>query len=374
MISDDEKLIRRVALASLRSITPRLAGEILSRTGGEEQFFSLTASQLSAIVGFNNRLFADGIRRKAIAEAEREADFIARNRIRPLYYTDPGYPQRLLQCDDAPLMIYTLGDCDLNSSHFIGIVGTRHATPYGNAFVAELVEGLASRMAEPPVIVSGLAYGIDIASHKAALTAGLPTIGVLAHGLNTLYPATHRDTAARMVRSGGMLLSDYRSIDAIHRGNFLARNRLVAGLCDCLVVAESDTKGGAMVTARLASAYSRDVFALPGRINDRFSRGCNRLISDCVAQLVTGPDDIIETMRWPVREPEGTQQELFPTLTPDEQAVTDLLTLKGEATLNDIAVAVDIPVPRLMGLLIDMEFRNLLLSVPGGRYRPALRL
>lgn len=370
----DDGLLHRVALASLRSLTPRLAGDILARTGGEEQFFSFSADSLAAVVGFRNRLFADDVRARALREAEKEVDFITRNSIRPLYFTDPDYPQRLLQCDDAPLMIYTIGDCDLNATHFIGIVGTRHATPYGVEFVDRLVAGLAERLTVPPVIVSGLAYGIDVTAHKAALNAGVPTAGVLAHGLNTIYPSTHRDIAARMVRAGGALITDYRSVDPTHKGNFLARNRIVAGLCDCLVVAESDIKGGAMVTARLASAYSRDVFALPGRINDRFSRGCNALISGCVAQLITSPEDMIEAMGWPVKADEGIQKELFVELTPDEQAVTDVLTRKGEATLNDIAVAVDIPIPRLMGLLIDMEFRDLLLAVPGGRYRPAITL
>ncbi len=373
-MNEDEKLLYRVAFASLRSITPRLAGDILARVGDEKQFFTFTSSQIASVLGFSNRLFSESIRNKAMEEGEKEVDFIKRNHIRPLYFTDEDYPVRLRQCEDAPLMLYTIGDCDLNSAHFIGIVGTRHATPYGNAFVGELVAGLAGKLAERPVIVSGLAYGIDVSAHDAALAAGLPTIGVLAHGLNTIYPSSHRSVAARMVREGGMLVSDYRSVDTIHRGNFLARNRIVAGLCDCLVVAESDTKGGAMVTAKLASAYSRDVFALPGRINDRYSRGCNKLISDCVAQLVTSPDDIIEAMRWPVKAEDGTQNGLFTELTPDEQAVADVLARKGEASLNDIAVAVDIPTPRLMGLLIDMEFRNLLLAVPGGLYRPAVNL
>lgn len=367
----DPSLLYRIAFASMRGLTPALARAILARTGTEERFFSLTAEQISASLGFRNRLFDRSLRDKALREAEDEVKFIERGNIQASYFTDPTYPTRLLECDDAPLMIYTLGDCDLNDARIVSIVGTRHATSYGTSFVDDLVKGLAEKSADPVVIVSGLAYGIDVAAHRAAISAGLPTVGVLAHGLNTIYPAMHRDTAARMVRAGGMLLTDYRSADAIHRGNFLARNRIVAGLCDCLVVAESDTKGGAMVTARLAAAYSRDVFALPGRVSDRFSRGCNKLISDCVAQLVASPDDLIESMRWPVKKPEGTQTSLFPELSPEEQAVIDLLAQKSEATLNDISASIDIPVPRLMGLLIDMEFRRLLLAIPGGRYRPA---
>ncbi len=365
-------LTYRIAFASLRSLTPTLAEAILARLGSEQKFFELTSDQLAACLGFRNRLLDSAVREKALADAANEESFIARNNIRPLYFTDPAYPRRLLECDDAPLMLYTLGDCDLNTPRFISIVGTRHSTAYGTAFVEDLVNGLADRCADPIVIVSGLAYGIDVAAHRAALAAGIPTIGVLAHGLNTIYPASHRDIAARMVRSGGMLLTDYRSCDNIHKGNFLARNRIVAGLCECLVVVESDTHGGALVTARLASAYSRDVFALPGRTTDRYSRGCNGLISSCVASLVTSADDIISSMRWPVKASEGDQPALFdtlPQLTDEEQAIIDTITRRGDATMSELLASVNISTPRLMGMLIDMEFRSLISALPGGRYQ-----
>ncbi len=368
----NDLLTYRIAIASLRGLTPALAGSILARIGSEQEFFVLTPEQLSAALGFRNRLFDRQVRDKALSEAVAETNFVSRANIRAIYFTDPDYPARLLECDDAPLMLYALGSCDLNQARFVSIVGTRHATPYGTAFVDDLVSGLASRCADPVVIVSGLAYGIDIAAHRAALDAGLPTIGVLAHGLNTIYPASHRDIAARMARSGGMLLTDYRSSDSIHRGNFLARNRIVAGLSDCTVVAESDTHGGALVTARLASAYSRDVFALPGRTSDRYSRGCNGLIASCMASLITSADDLIESMRWPVKPAEGHQPELFdsvPELTPEEQAVIDTITRRGDATLSELTASVNIPTPRLMGMLIDMEFRSLILAIPGGRYQ-----
>jgi len=367
-------LTYRIAFASLRSLTPALAEEILARLGSEKQFFELTSDQLAASLGFRNRLLDKAVRDKALDEAVNEATFISRNNIRALYFTDPDYPRRLLECDDAPLMLYTLGDCDLNNARFVSIVGTRHSTAYGSAFVEDLVNGLADKCADPIIIISGLAYGIDVAAHRAALAAGLPTIGVLAHGLNTIYPASHRDIAARMIRSGGMLLTDYRSCDAIHKGNFLARNRIVAGLCDCLVVAESDSHGGALVTARLASAYSRDVFALPGRITDRYSRGCNGLISSCVASLVTSADDIIASMRWPLKASEGDQPALFEHMPPqqlsdEEQAIIDTITRRGDATMSELTASVNIPTPRLMGMLIDMEFRSLITALPGGRYQ-----
>ncbi len=365
-------LAYRIAFASLRSLTPALAEAILARLGSEQEFFELTSDQLSAILGFRNRLLDRAVRDKALADAADEETFISRNNIRPIYFTDPDYPRRLRECEDAPLMIYTLGNCDLNASRFVSIVGTRHSTAYGAAFVEDLVNGLADKCADPVVIVSGLAYGIDVAAHRAALAAGLPTIGVLAHGLNTIYPASHRDIAARMVRNNGMLLTDYRSCDNIHKGNFLARNRIVAGLSDCLVVVESDTHGGSLVTARLASAYSRDVFALPGRTTDRYSRGCNSIISSCIASLVTSADDVISSMRWPVKASEGKQRSLFDTtaqLSDDEQAIIDTITRRGDATMSELIASVNVSTPRLMGMLIDMEFRSLITALPGGRYQ-----
>ena len=175
-----------------------------------------------------------------------------------------------------------------------------------------------------------------------------------------------------MVRNNGMLLTDYRSCDNIHKGNFLARNRIVAGLSDCLVVVESDTHGGSLVTARLASAYSRDVFALPGRTTDRYSRGCNSIISSCIASLVTSADDVISSMRWPVKASEGKQPSLFDTtaqLSDDEQAIIDTITRRGDATMSELIASVNVSTPRLMSMLIDMEFRSLITALPGGRYQ-----
>ncbi|QCD38859.1 MULTISPECIES: DNA-processing protein DprA [Duncaniella] len=364
-----EPLVSQIAFSSLRSLSPELADAILDRTGSEEAFFRLSESQLSAVMGFANRLFSQKVRDEALEKARSEADFVESNSIRAIYFRNPDYPHRLLQCDDAPLMLYMLGDCDLNSRRVVSIVGTRHATAYGCDFTERFVRELSDIMAEKPVIVSGLAYGIDIAAHRAALKAGLPTIAVVAHGLNTVYPPAHRPTAVEMIRSGGGMLTDYPSSASIHKGNFLARNRIVAGLADALVVAESASKGGALVTARLAAGYNRDVFALPGRTSDRYSAGCNALIADHVAGLVSSAADFASQMRWPTAETVPIQPSLFQELAPEEQAVIDLLTDRGEATLNDLTAHIDIPTPRLMAMLIDLEFRSLILAIPGGRYR-----
>lgn len=361
----------RMAFASLKGMNRFLAMEILRRTETEEAFFSMNERRLSAMLGFNNRILGDSYRNEAIVAAEKELDFISANDIRTIYFNDEAYPSRLSECDDAPLMLFGLGNCDLNKGRTMAVVGTRHATPYGLDFVTRMIESIAEKVAEPVTIVSGLAFGIDIAAHRAAIKCGLPTVAVLAHGLNMIYPAQHRSAAIDIVKSGGMLLTDYRSSDAVHKGNFVARNRIVAGLCDCTVVVESADKGGALITAGIASAYNRDVFALPGRISDRYSAGCNRLISDNVAALIESGDNIIDMMHWPVKEVESTQRELFPVLTDDEQLVVDFLVEKGEAQINQLSVALNRNVAKLMALLIEMEFKGIVITYPGGRYRLA---
>ena len=220
-------------------------------------------------------------------------------------------------------------------------------------------------------VISGLAFGIDAAAHCAALKQGLPTIGVLAHGLNMIYPSQHRAMAAEMVRNNGLLITEYRSDAPVHKGNFIARNRIVASLCDALVVAESARKGGALITARLASGYNRDVFALPGRTSDRYSQGCNRLIACHTAALIQNADDLIDAMGWPRRKNGPEQPTLFRELSPEEQTVMECLTSRGEAHLTTLTMALGAPVSKVMGLLIDMEFKGLVTAYPGGNYRLA---
>lgn len=361
----------RIAFASLRGINRIMAGELLARVGDERRFFEMSERQLSVAMGFKSKLFEDGYRKRLIERSEREADFVVSSNIRTLYYKDEGYPTRLSDADDAPLMLFSLGDCDYNRGHFVAVVGTRHATPYGIAFVNHLVDDLSRQLAEPLTIVSGLAFGIDVAAHSSALKAGMPTVGVLAHGLNTIYPAPHRQIAADMVRNGGGLLTEYGRSEAIHKGNFVARNRIVAGMVDCVVVAESAEKGGALITANLASGYNRDVFALPGRTSDRYSAGCNSLIASNVAALVTEASDIIRAMNWPFKSEEAVQQTLFADLSPEEHAIVDYLTQNGEAQLNRLSIALNCNVGKLMSLLIDMEFKGVVLAYPGGKYRLA---
>lgn len=367
----EDTLVNRIAFASLRGINRVMAEQILSHIGDEQRFFDATESQLSAVMGLKSKLFDEAYRKSLIERGKREADFILSSGVRPLYFTDKDYPQRLADADDAPLMLFSLGNADLNHGRVISIVGTRHATPYGVDFVNRLIADLSSEMAEPLTVVSGLAFGIDAAAHSASLKLQVPTVGVLAHGLSTIYPAQHRQMAADMVRSGGGLLTEYASFDPIHKGNFVARNRIVAGLCDCIVVAESAEKGGALITAGIASDYNRDVFALPGRVSDRYSAGCNALISKNIASLVRDASDIVNAMNWPVKDSQPKQLTLFADLSPEEQSVVDYLTTHGEGQLNQLSIALNQNVGRTMSLLIDMEFKGLLLTYPGGKYRLA---
>ncbi|MCM1504070.1 MAG: DNA-processing protein DprA [Muribaculum sp.] len=362
--------IYRIAFASLRGITRQLAGEILARAGSEQNFFEASEQELTHRMACRSNLFASAYRQEVLERACREIDFMESNHVKTYYFTDSEYPVRLTECDDAPLLLFGLGDADLNASHVVSIVGTRHSTPYGLKFVDDTVKELAAKI--PGImVVSGLAYGIDVAAHRSSMINGVPTIGVLAHGLNTMYPAVHRQIAADMVRHGGMLVTEYSSQTQMHKGNFLARNRIVAGLADCIIVAESAEKGGALVTANIAAEYSRDVFALPGRISDKFSRGCNKLIARNVAQLVENADDIIRAMRWVPTPEEGAQQSLPVELSADEAKVVAFLRDAGEGTLNGMCVKLAIPINRLMPLLVDMEFKELIITYPGGKYRLA---
>lgn len=370
-MSDFSVLPYKIAFASLRSINPLMATEILARTGTEQAFFDIPSHTLSAMMGMSNAIFDDDYRAKLLINARREADFIEASGITPVYFSDPCYPSRLTHCEDAPVMLYKLGDADMNPPLSLAVVGTRHATPYGLDFTERLVADLAEKLAEPVTIVSGLAFGIDIAAHRAALKCGLPTVAVLAHGLNTIYPAMHRSDAAAIVRSNGALLTEYASSAPVHKGNFVARNRIVAGLCDALIVVESAEKGGALITANLAVDYHRDVFALPGRTSDRYSRGCNRIIGASVAALVQSADDIIEAMGWHVRETAPVQRKLFPEVSPREQTILDVLAAGGDLSINRLSALVDINVGRLTGILIDMEMRGLIIKYPGGKYRQA---
>lgn len=369
----DEVLKYRMAFAAIRGMGIDLAQKLLDVLPDEAAFFAASGDELQRLLQSRSKISDSGYRRKLLDMAEEEIRFIRDNGINVTYFTDPDFPARLLNAPDAPILLYSKGRCDLNRSKVVSIVGTRNATPYGTRLCETIVADLAAAFKDDLIVVSGLAYGIDIAAHRAALHEGVATVGVLAHGLNTLYPAMHRSTANEMVKSGGALLTDYTSHDRICRANFLARNRIVAALADCTIVVESAEKGGAMVTAGIASSYNRDVFALPGRTTDQYSAGCNRLINRNVASLVTSGDDIIKAMQWEPAPDAGRtarQRELFPELTDEEEPVYQFLKKhNGDPVhINTIYTTLQIPMSQLLGLLIDLEFKGLVTALPGNRY------
>ena len=363
----DSDILYRIAFATYRNIDYSTATRLEAKHISPEAFFTFPAATLASITGLKSTFFADDRRHDAIEAARRELDFIRANHIRAIYYTDSDYPTRLAECNDAPAMLFVLGNTFTEHRHVVSVVGTRHCTAYGVDFTKTLIEDLAKEL-DDVLIVSGLAYGIDIAAHKGAISAGATTGAVLAHGLNTIYPADHRDAARRIIAEGGFLATEYRTCESIHRGNFLARNRIVAGMADVTVVVESDRRGGAMSTASIASAYSREVMAVPGRIYDPASRGCNELIARGQASLLRDAGDLIDLMGWTRRPQPGQQQELDFTLDATQAAIVDFIRKNPAATVNDMCIALAMPYSRLGATLFEMEMSDILVALPGGRY------
>ncbi len=356
----------RIAFANLQGMGVDLARKLLDVVGSEEQFFAMNEKQLRDLTRGRSKIYGDAYRRECLERAEKEEAFVREHGIKAVYFMDESYPRRLLEAPDAPAMIYTLGACDLESRHVISVVGTRHATQYGIRFCDTLIGDMAARIPDL-VVVSGLAYGIDIAAHRAALKHGVPTVAVLPRGLNRIYPASHRNDAIMIVNSGGMLLTDYTTQDEVHKANFLARNRIVAALSDCTLIVESAGSGGALVTASLAMSYNRDVMAVPGRCGDEFSTGCNKLIATNKAALITGADDLLAAMRWEVAAA-PQQLDIFPELTKEQQTVVDVIRDHGEIHLNTLADALGLPVYKLMSVLVELDCKNVIATLPGCRY------
>lgn len=308
---------------------------------------------------------------EAIKRAEEELMYAERNHIRCITINDEEYPSRLRECEDAPLALFYRGNAPLNALRVVSIVGTRHATPYGQDICNSLIADLSDAIPDA-LIVSGLAYGIDIYAHRAALQNGLNTVGVLAHGLDRIYPAAHRNTAVKMLEQGG-LLTEFMSGTNPDRQNFVKRNRIVAGMADATIVVESASRGGALVTANIANSYGRDCFAFPGRIYDSTSAGCHRLIRHHQAALITSADDLIEAMLWDTPQsgrPEAIQRTLFPTLNDEETRIVELLEQHPDGLhINTLVVETDIPINRLSAHLFELELRGIVRPSTGNVYR-----
>lgn len=360
-------LTYKIAFSSLKGMCPELAQKILDIIPDEEYFFRVTESELALNLGFTHDILNDGYRRQLVEKASREIGFIEKNGIDVTYFTDNEYPARFLSAPDAPILFYSKGCCDLNATKIISIVGTRNATVYGRNFCDSFIGELSEKV-NNVIIVSGLAYGIDIAAHLSALKYNLPTVAVLAHGLNTIYPASHCNSAKEIMKHNGMLITEYSSQDRILKHNFIARNRIVAALADCTIVVESAEKGGAMITAGIAGSYNRDVFAVPGRVSDKYSAGCNKLIRNHSAAVVTCADDVIQAMNWDTKPMIPKEIPLFPDITEEEQSVINVFGSENELHINKLYASLDMPVSQILSLLIDLEFKGIVQTLPGNRY------
>lgn len=308
-----------------------------------------------------------------MARAEQELDFCQQQGISCIGLNDVAYPQRLHDCPDAPVLLYYQGTADLNCRHVVSMVGTRQMTSYGRDLCQSFVHDLQT-LCPDALVVSGLAYGVDVHCHRAALQEGLPTVGVLAHGLNQIYPRLHSDTARQMLLQGG-LLTEYMCGTHIDKRNFVQRNRIVAGLADAVVVVESADKGGSLITADIAQSYDRQVWAFPGRTFDANSVGCNRLIATNKASLLTCAEDLCRAMGWADEQQRrrqlssGIQQELFADFSPQEQRVLQALTADDGKQINVLAVETDIPVGQLSSILFSLEMKGAVQMLVGGKYR-----
>ncbi len=305
---------------------------------------------------------------EALQRADTEAGFIAAHGIAALPFHSERYPARLRECADAPLVLYFRGTADLNAAHMVSIVGTRRCTTYGNDLIRHFVADLRAKVPDT-VIVSGLAYGADVFAHRYALDNGMDTVGVLAHGLDTLYPAAHRGIAQQMAGQGG-LLTEYMSTTRLDKMNFVRRNRIVAGMSDAVVVVESAARGGSLITADIAQSYGREVFAFPGPVTSEYSKGCNRLIRNNGATLITSAADFLESMGWTVagERPQAVERQLFPDLTEDEQRIVAALQRANDLQINMITTTTNLPIGQVSALLFALEMKGVVRPMAGGTY------
>lgn len=364
-------LLYGIALTLVKGIGPITAKQIVENLDDLSLLFTEPKSRLESLYGFPRRLIDEIQNKELLLRAEKELRFIEKAQVTPLFYTAADYPERLRSCADAPVMLYFKGDTTFNRAKVISIVGTRNATDYGREQIEYLISDLKD-MFPDTLIVSGLAYGIDIVAHRIALKYDMDTVAVLAHGLDRIYPYQHRNTAVDMLQRGG-LMTEFLSETTPDRHNFIKRNRIVAGLSDCTIIVESALKGGATTTANMALEYNRDVLAFPGKVGDLYSAGCNELIRLKRAALVTCAEDICREMNW-TKDPKAEaaspiQRTLFPDLTADEQKVVDIISEQGEVQLNTLATRLDFPVSKLSALLFNLEMNGVIQCKAGSMYK-----
>lgn len=369
---DTKEIQSLIALQHIPGIGCITAKRLIECVGSAAELFEHSADLPDLIPNVQPSLIKALKCPHAHLRAEQELEFIHKHNIRCVSYHDEAYPSRLRECDDAPIILFYRGNATLNPQRAISIVGTRKCTEYGRDLCERLVRELAEKQ-PGTLIISGLAYGIDINAHRNAIKYGLPTVAILAHGLDRIYPYVHRNTAAQMTTCGG-ILTEYISHTEPERQNFLQRNRIIAGMADATVIVESAEKGGALVTANIANSYNRDCFTFPGRIDSLSSAGCHHLIRNNLATLITSADDLIESMMWDSKQngnkPESIQRSLFLELSEEENLIVQLLNKHPEGlNINILTVETNIPINRLSALLFGLELQGVVRPIPGNCYR-----
>lgn len=363
-----DSLLHQIALTLVPQVGAVTAKVLVSYCGSAEAVFRARRQELLKIPGIGPTVVDCLQQAEPLQQAERELVFLEKHGVIPLFYTHERYPMRLRQCHDSPAMLFFQGSAVelLNADRVVAIVGTRQPTDYGKAMCEEIVEGLKPYNV---LIVSGLAYGIDITAHRKATALNIPNIGVLGQGLASIYPAQHRATATKMLEQGG-LLTEYVAATQPDREHFPMRNRIIAGLCDALLVVESAVSGGSMISAELAAGYEREVFALPGRVKDPKSAGCNLLIKSTRAKLVESAADLAAALQWPEPGKSAVLQiKLFLDLSPAESRLLDLIRQTPDIPIDQLSPAASLPPGELAALLLGLEFKGAIRTLPGKRYR-----
>ena len=361
--------LHEIALTCIPGVGHVTARNLLSHCGSAEEVFSAKKNNLNSIPGIGSKTIDSILNHSAFKRAEQELTFIEKFKIKALFFTDEHYPKRLRNCFDAPIMLYFKGDTNFNASKVISVVGTRNATDYGKELCKNL---LAALKIHNPLVISGLAHGIDSMAHKECVKNNIQTIGVLGHGLDRIYPAINRNLAEKMLGCGG-LLTEFPSGTNPDRENFPKRNRIIAGLSDATIVVEANIKGGALITAEIANSYNRDVFAYPGRIDDEFSSGCNYLIKTNRANLISKVADLEYLLGWGAVNAQKNKPQLSLTLnlSANEQKIVDILQAKGTIAVDDLAIQCNIPQSKFAITILGMEMQGIVIVLPGKMYKLA---
>jgi DNA processing protein len=361
-ISND---LYKIAFANLHGIGPSRGSQLVSKIGSVEELFSLKPKEIYLRTGIAKSIIQQLNREEAIREAERQLNFNEKHAIKTHFFLDPDYPRRLKQCQDQPMILYSKGPLNLNQEKIVSVVGTRNQTDYGAFILEELIQTFNGNNI---LVVSGLAYGVDISAHRLCIENNISTLGVLGHGLDRIYPAKHKNIALKMLEQGG-LLTEFGIGTNPDRENFPMRNRIVAGIADATIVIESKAKGGSMITAELANDYNRDVFAFPGDVNKPYSEGCNLLIRKEKAHLITNGDEFLSFMNWSNQDMKPKQKILFEHFDENEKMILEILSNQNDLHMDVLSIRTQLSASKMNVILFNLEMKNAVKQLSGRRYR-----